>query len=127
MTLLKRFGYYLGGFSIGLILLAFFLSGKKTSCDYSPSARVKKNIRIKKRVFSDEVKSLLNTKTIDTTAISYIINKGDVSFSESNTKLDSCKIYVINGSYNQNDLKLTIENCDSIATIKDIDIKNKAQ
>ncbi len=123
MTLLKRIGYYLGGFSIGLVLLAFFLSGKKTSCDYSPSARVKKNIRIKKRVFSDEVKELLNTKIIDTAAISYIINKGNVNFSESNTKLDSCKIYVIKGSYSQQDLKLTIENCDSIATVKIIDIK----
>lgn len=127
MTLLKRIGYYLGGFSIGLVLLAFFLNGKKTSCDYSPSARVKKNIRIKHRAFSNEVTELLNLKIIDTAAITYIINKGTVSFSESNTNLDSCKIYVLKGSYNQRDLKLTIENCDSVANIKTIVIKNKNQ
>ena len=123
MTLLKRIGYYLGGFSIGLVLLAFFLSGKKTSCDYSPSARVKKNIRIKKHSYSEEVSELISSKKIDTSAIPYILTKGSVNFSESNTKLDSCKIYVIEGSYNDKDLKLTVENCDSLATIQRIELK----
>ena len=44
MKILYRFGYYLGGFSVGLIFLAFIFNGKKTSCNYSPSARVKDNI-----------------------------------------------------------------------------------
>ena len=123
MTLLKRIGYYLGGFSIGLVLLAFFLSGKKTSCDYSPSARVKKNIRIKEQAYSDEVRDLLKTNTIDTTVINYLIHKGSVNFSESNTKLDTCKIYVIEGNYNEKEVKLTIKNCDSLATIQKVDIK----
>ena len=51
MTLLQRIGYYLGGFSIGLIILAFFLNGKKVSCDYGPEARVLKNINTKKSSF----------------------------------------------------------------------------
>jgi len=123
MTLLKRVGYYLGGFSVGLVLLAFFLSGKKTSCDYSPSARVKKNIRIKKHEYSNEVLKLLDTKIIDTSEISYILKKGSVNFSESNTTLDSCKIYVIEGKIEDRFISLTIENCDSIATMKIIDIK----
>jgi len=123
MTLLKRVGYYLGGFSVGLVLLAFFLSGKKTSCDYSPSARVKKNIRIKKHEYSNKVSKLLETKIIDTSEISYILKKGSVNFSESNTTLDSCKIYVIEGKIEDRFISLTIENCDSIATMKIIDIK----
>ena len=44
MKFIHRLGYYLGGFSIGLIFLAFFLSGKRASCDYGPDARVLKNI-----------------------------------------------------------------------------------
>lgn len=123
MTLLKRVGYYLGGFSIGLILLAFFLSGKKTSCDYSPSARVKKNIRLKKHVHSDKVIEQITSNAIDTASINYILHKGSVNFSESNTKLDSCKIYVIEGNHNNKVIKLTIENCDSLATIQSINIK----
>ena len=48
MKFIHRLGYYLGGFSIGLIFLAFFLSGKRASCDYGPDARVLKNIGQKK-------------------------------------------------------------------------------
>ncbi len=123
MTLLKRIGFYLGGFSIGLVLLAFFLSGKKTSCDYSPSARVKKNIRTKKHSYSEEVYALILSEKIDTNSINYILKKGSVNFSESNTKLDSCKLYVIEGSHNNENLKLTVENCDSLATIQRVDLK----
>lgn len=126
MSLLRRFGYYLGGFSVGLIFLAFFFSGKKTTCDYSPNARVKKNIRIKKRAYSDNVQNQLNSGLIDSASINSLLYKGDVNFSESNTKLDSCKIYVIDGELSEKVIKLTIENCDSVATIQKIDIK-KAQ
>ena len=47
MKLVYRFGFFFGGFSIGLVFLMFFLSGKKTSCAYGPDARVLKNIQIK--------------------------------------------------------------------------------
>ena len=50
MTLIQRIGYYLGGFSIGLVILAFFLNGKKTSCSYGPDSRVLKNINSKKLI-----------------------------------------------------------------------------
>jgi hypothetical protein len=123
MKLIQRVGYYLGGFSVGLILLAFFLSGKKASCSYGLDARVLKNISTKQQLFSSRVQNDINNNVIDTTTISYILKKGDVNFSKSNTKLDSCKIYVIEGNYNEKDIALTIENCDSIATIKEVIIK----
>jgi len=44
MRVIDRFGYYLGGFSVGLIFLGFVFSGKKTSCNYGPSARVKNKV-----------------------------------------------------------------------------------
>ena len=40
MSFLKRLSYYLGGFSVGIVLLVFFLSGKNTRCTYTPDARV---------------------------------------------------------------------------------------
>ena len=55
MTLLQRVGYYLGGFSMGLIILAFFLNGKHVSCSYGPEARVLKDISTKKVVYNDAV------------------------------------------------------------------------
>ena len=123
MRLIQRLGYYLGGFSLGLIILAFFLSGKKTSCAYGPNARVLKNINTKKLVYSDLVKDAINNKYLDTASISFVLNKGKVNFSESNTKLDSCRIYIIEDKIDNKEITLTIENCDSIATLKKIDIK----
>jgi hypothetical protein len=122
MKLIHRVGYYLGGFSIGLIFLAFFLSGKKTSCSYGLDARVLKDIRQKEMHYSEASQLLLDDKTIDTTTINYILKKGDVNFGESNTKLDSCKTYMIEGKSNSKEYKLLIENCNKKATINSIEI-----
>jgi len=59
MKFIHRLGYYLGGFSIGLIFLAFFLSGKRASCDYGPDARVLKNIGLKQLQFDERVEDML--------------------------------------------------------------------
>ena len=123
MKLIQRIGYYLGGFSIGLILLAFFLRGKNTSCDYGPNARTIKNISIKKRLLSNETKAILNTHDIDTTTITNLILTGDVNFQKSDTKSEDCKTYVIENKLNKSDITLHIKNCDSTATVLSIDFK----
>lgn len=122
MKLAQRLFYYLGGFAIGLILLFFFLGGKKTSCDYSPTARVLKNIRIKERVFSEQAIANMQQYQIDTADISHILLKGSVDFSKSNTKLDSCKTYFIEGEIKEQNIGLIIKNCDSIAKINTLKI-----
>lgn len=123
MSLFKRFLYYFGGFSIGLVILFFFLGGKKASCDYGPNARTLKNIRSKNRIISPEVLTIMNNKKIDTSTISKILNDGNVLFSESNTTLDSCKIYVIEGEIDKKVVKLTVENCNTRALINGLNIQ----
>jgi hypothetical protein len=122
MKFIHRLAFYLGGFVLGLVLLFFILSGKKTSCDYGPEARTLKNIRIKPRFFSEKSVTFLRTNRIDTAAISSILQNGDVLFSKSNTKLDSCKLYTIEGVSQDKKLRLRIENCDEKATILDAKI-----
>ncbi|MFD0975488.1 hypothetical protein [Salinimicrobium gaetbulicola] len=122
MKFIHRLGFYLGGFSIGLVILAFFLSGKKTSCDYSPNARVLKNIRIKERVYSDEALENMRLYQVDTADISLVLKKGDVDFGRSNTDLDSCKTYMVTGQSPTHNLELFFENCDSIATLQKLEI-----
>ena len=117
MNIAKRFAFYGFGFVIGLILLFFFLGGKKTGCDYGPEARTLKNIRIKERAFSPEVLQSLKNKNLDTAAISLLLKQGDVLFSESNTKLDSCKIYTVKGVIKEQSLKMTVQNCSKKATV----------
>lgn len=117
MTLIQRIGYYLGGFSIGLVILAFFLNGKKTSCSYGPDSRVLKNINSKKLIYSQDISTLLDNKTIDSADIRYILKKGDINFSESKPRQEPCSVYSVEGIQNDNEVTLTVENCDSIATV----------
>jgi hypothetical protein len=121
LKLLHRTGYYLGGFSIGLIVLAFFLNGKKASCSYSPEARTLKNIGTKKLVFSSESEVFMSSEKIDTLELNYILYKGDVVFSESEPRKEPCGIYRIEGTLNKKDAALTIENCKNTATLKSIE------
>lgn len=123
MKLVQRFAYYFGGFSVGLILLAFFLNGKKASCSYGLDARVLKNINSKTILFSDEAKSIIKEKGIDTIAINYVLFKGDINFSNSDSRKEPCGIYSIEGEYNNKEIILLVENCDSIATLKDLKIE----
>ncbi|MEZ4779422.1 MAG: hypothetical protein R2786_08605 [Flavobacteriaceae bacterium] len=123
MSLFKRFLYYFGGFTIGILILFFFLGGKKASCDYGPEARTLKSIRSKKRVVQPEVLQKLLEIQLDTAAISQILTDGTVLFSESNTQLDSCKIYKIQGEISQNSLKITVENCNNKALFTDLQIQ----
>ncbi len=125
MKLIQRIGYYLGGFSMGLVILAFFLNGKKASCSYGPDARVLKNINSKKIEYTSEVKSYILNYISDTTKINYVLKKGDVNFSESKTRQKPCGIYIIEGKYEKEEIILTVQNCDSTATITNIKIEKQ--
>ena len=123
MHIAKRFGFYGFGFVIGLLLLFFFLNGKKAGCDYGPDARTLKNIKIKQRVFSKQSLQALKQNNLDTSAVSSLLRFGDVNFGESNTKLDSCKVYVIEGFVKNTNLKMKVQNCDKTATVTSIIIQ----
>ncbi|NMH88311.1 hypothetical protein [Flavivirga algicola] len=123
MKLIQRVGYYLGGFSIGLIILAFFLNGKKTSCSYGPDARVLKNIRLKKIIYNTHTQSSLEHHNLDTVAINYVLRKGSINFSESNARQKPCGIYAVEGQFEKREIAFTVENCDSIATISNLKIE----
>lgn len=112
MKLSQRLAYYGGGFAIGLVLLFFFLGGKKTSCDYGMDARVLKNIRTKEKHYNDNVLSYLKNNKIDTSEISKILKTGDVDFSTSTPRTAPCGIYIIFSKEHE----LKVENCDSIAS-----------
>ena len=123
MKFIHRLGYYLGGFSIGLIVLAFFLSGKKASCDYGPNARTIKNISSKKIRYSENTKFFIITYRLDSMKVSNLIKTGDIDFSKSQTHLDSCNIYTIESKLDSEDVILMVENCKEVATIHSLRLK----
>lgn len=124
MKLIQRIGYYLGGFSIGLVILAFFLNGKKTSCSYGPESRVIKNINSKNILYSENIINLINKKVVDSSDISYILKKGDINFSESKPRQKPCGVYIIEGVFNDKEVNLTVQNCDSTATLQNLTFHN---
>jgi len=134
MNLFKRFVFYFVGFAIGLVFL-FFIKDKigfSFEFDYFPNARTLKEIRNKERMFSENSLQFLKNNQLDTSTISYILKKGNVLFSESNTKLDSCKIYIIEGKSASKEsqkpvknLKIAIQNCSKTATVQNIKISGK--
>ncbi|RCT54249.1 hypothetical protein [Winogradskyella sp. KYW1333] len=125
MKFVQRLGYYLGGFAIGIILLMFFLNGKKASCDYGPNARTVKNISSKTISYSKKAQLFMNNNGLDTTVVKNLIKYGDVDFTNSNTELDSCKIYQIDNVYKERQIQLSIENCFSISKILDMNYINE--
>lgn len=121
MKLIHRIGYYLGGFTIGIVILIFFLSGKKTSCDYGPNARVLKNIRSKHKTYTPEAEKQMKTFQLDSIFIDQTLQTGDVLFSESETSLDSCNVYLVESKKDEKTFKTSFRNCDSLVTILTID------
>ena len=123
MTFKQRLPFFLGGLTIGIIIVVFVFGKKNTTFDYGPNARVLKNIRIKERVFSEKALTILNTYEIDTAKISQILKKGDVDL-RNKIKLDSCLYkYNIQGKKDLKNITLTVTNCESIAIIEDIRIE----
>lgn len=124
MKFIHRLGYYLGGFAIGLILLMFFLNGKDASCDYGPNSRTTKNISSKPILYSEKASKFIIQQQLDSATIINLVKFGSVNFSESKTKLDSCKVYLIENSFKEREMELKIKNCDSLATLLDINYTN---
>lgn len=118
MKFIQRLGYYSIGLFFGIIILIFFLGGKKTSCDWGLDARVIKNISVKKTVYSQEALNNFRTYQIDTSHYKTILQDASVNFGESQTDLDSCNIYILESTYADKKYKLQIENCDSIAKLQ---------
>ena len=103
MSFLKRLSYYLGGFSVGIVLLLFFLGGKKTRCYYGPDARVINDFSKKEWVFTTPMQDSINRLDF--------LKGGDIVFSESVVGIDSCNLYRLSLSGD----KYEVKNCDSIA------------
>ena len=68
---------------------------KKTKFAYGPNARVIKSLNDKPIKFSDDVSGVVKVLQIDTVAVYDLLKNGNVNFKESNTRLDSCKLYTI--------------------------------
>jgi len=114
MNFYKRLLFFSSGFVIGLLILSFFLAGKRTSFSYLPNDRVIKNINTKKIIYdklSDTITSL------DSILIKKIIFNGRIDFSKSKTKLDSCNYYHIENKIDGKKYMVLVKNCDGYVLV----------
>lgn len=119
MKLIHRIGYFSVGLFMGIVILIFFLSGKKTSCNYLPNARVLMNLRSKDRLFSEESLKFFNENQLDTSIVADFFQDGDIDFGKSKTHTEPCKTYYISRKTDSRELELKVRNCDSLATIQE--------
>ena len=108
MSFLKRLYYFSTGLIIGIVFLFFILNGKRTSCNYGPSARVIDNIISKELVLKYQKDSISNEELYE------IISNGRVRFNKSDITNDPCAIYYIQSG----DFSLLIQNCDEQALVE---------
>ncbi|MCK5782142.1 MAG: hypothetical protein KAH10_06100 [Flavobacteriales bacterium] len=119
MDFANRVLWYAIGFGIGIIFVIIFFGNRSDiSCNYFPDARVKDNIERKIINYDKTTTDMLYNLSLDSSDISKLLKNGDVIFSKSNTKLDSCKTYYIENK----EINVLFENCDSIVNIRHIEI-----
>lgn len=100
-TFKERIKFYLIGFGIGIIGVAFIFGQR--SCDWLPGNQIKNKIAIKKIIYSDSIKDIMACANVTNDDIYNLLDSdGDVDFSESNPQLTN-KEYVF---YGDNDIKV---------------------
>ena len=114
MHFYKRLMFFSSGFVIGLLILSFFLIGKKTSCSYLPNDRVIKNINTKKIIYAEFSDTMT---TSDSILIKKVISSGRVNFSKSKTRLDSCNYYHIENKIDGKKYMVLVNNCDEYVLV----------
>jgi len=121
MEFARRLSWYLFGAFMGIIFV-YALFGNRTdiSCNYFPDARVKGDILKKQINYDSSTLLLLSNNNLDSLSIHQLLIDGDVIFSKSNTKLDSCKTYFIENK----EVDAVFENCDSIVNILSVNKKH---
>ncbi len=94
MNFIKRLIYYLSGVGIGIVLLVFFLSGKKTSCDYGPNARTLKFLKNKPLQQNNSINDLVFYQ-LDSIDIEQVLDEGEVNFRNSKISKELPNIYSV--------------------------------
>lgn len=116
----QRFTLYGIGFAMGIVMVFFFLGGKRASCNWLPNERILSIIERKQLLYGDQVEQNLLAAEADSLDIRNILTNGDIDFSKSRVKNDPCRLYWIQGQGKQSSLLISVELCDSIATVKSL-------
>lgn len=116
MKFIYRLGFFLGGFSVGLIMLFYVWNHKNVEFNYLPNERVLNDLRKKRVEFEGEALAALQSQVIDTLEIMRLFNEGDVNFSKSETHRKVCNRYLIENK--ESTRNFWIRNCNDKVVIE---------
>jgi len=117
----QRFTLYGIGFAMGIVIVFFFLGGKRASCNWMPNDRILNIIERKQLIFGDGIEQNLKEAEADSLDILAILKNGDIDFSKSRVKNEPCRLYWIEGQGKQSSLLISVELCDSVATVSSLE------
>ena len=116
----QRFTLYGIGFAMGIVIVFFFLGGKRASCNWLPNDRILNIIERKQLRYGDQIEQNLKEAEADSLDIRAILKNGDRDFSKSQGKNEPCRLYWIDVQGKQSSLLISVELCDSIATVSSL-------
>ena len=119
MNFINRVGFYFIGLSFGIIIMIFILNKKGTRCNYSPQSRVLNDLKNKKWIYNETK----NDSLIDSLKYFNWIENGEINFSKSDFKKDSCNMYCIESIENKMKVEIYVFNC--IKNVRLIEMINK--
>ena len=117
----QRFTLYGIGFAMGIVIVFFFLGGKRASCNWMPNDRILNIIERKQLLYGDQIEQNLKEAEADSLDIRAILKNGDIDFSKSRVKNEPCRLYWIEGQGKQSSLLISVELCDSVATVSSLE------
>jgi len=117
----QRFALYGIGFAMGIVIVFFFLGGKRASCNWLPNDRILNIIERKQLFYGDQIEQNLKEAKADSLDIRAILKNGDIDFSKSRVKNEPCRLYWIEGQGKQSSLLISVELCDSVATVSSLE------
>jgi hypothetical protein len=116
----QRFTLYGIGFAMGIVIVFFFLGGKRASCNWLPNDRILNIIERKQLLYGEQIEQNLKEAEADSLDIRAILKHGDIDFSKSRVKNEPCRLYWIEGQGKQSSLLISVELCDSVATVSSL-------
>lgn len=95
MGFLRRLRFYLIGFGIGLLFVAFFFGPKVSKCSYLPNSRVFEEAKIYPVSYNNEVKEFMKDEGLDSVFIfNELFKKSEITnFGTEDVRANPCRKY----------------------------------
>lgn len=95
MSFLRRLRFYLIGFGIGLLFVAFFFGSKAAQCSYLPNSRTLEEAKIYPIVYSDEANEFIKSEKLDSIFVyDELFGKSEITnFGTDEVRAEPCRIY----------------------------------